>query len=88
MPSVSAHRFGLTFGALLGSFHLVWSILVALGIAQWYMDTILRLHMIRMDLTILPFSITSAALLILVTAVIGYVIGFVAGSIWNAMSKS
>lgn len=66
----------------------MWSLLIVLGFAQWYMDTILRLHMIRMDLTILPFSITSAALLVLVTAVIGYIIGFVAGSIWNAMSKS
>ncbi len=80
---VHANRFGLTFGFFIAFWHLVWVILIALGIAQAYMDWIFGLHMIEPSLTIGDFDFTKAFMLVVMTFVIGYVFGLVLGVIWK-----
>ena len=84
---ISAHKVGLAFGGAIGFWHLVWSILVGLGWAQPLINWLFRLHMIQPPYTITPFSFGSAAILIIVTAIFGYLVGFVIGSIWNRVQK-
>lgn len=84
--STLPQRFGLALGAFLGLFHLAWSILVASGYAQPFMDWILTLHSIKPFYQILPLNPMNALLLIIVASVWGYVMGWVLGAIWTKVS--
>ncbi|MDP3763139.1 MAG: hypothetical protein Q8Q92_00555 [bacterium] len=83
MQKAETHKVGLVFGSLLGLFHVVWSLLVALGWAQGFISFIFRLHMIEPVFRISVFSLTTAAMLVVVTAIIGYIFGSVAAVLWN-----
>ena len=77
------NRVGLVGAALLGGWHLVWSILVATGVGQALYHFILWAHMIHVDIVIGPFNLAAAATLVLVTAISGYVIGYTGAWMWN-----
>jgi hypothetical protein len=79
----NANKVGLVFAALLGGFHLVWSVLVATGVAQTIYDFVLWAHMIHLAIIIGPFDATAAGTLIVFTAVMGYVVGYIAALVWN-----
>lgn len=59
--------------------------MIAVGLAQGFMDFIFRLHMINPPYGIAPFSLVMAVSLIIITAVIGYIAGLVAGWLWNKL---
>jgi hypothetical protein len=88
MGNIDPNRAGLVLGALLGSWHLLWSLLVALGVAQPLIDFLFWIHFIRPVYVIEPFAIGRAAILVLVTAGIGYITGFVFGKLWNRIHRS
>ncbi|MDE2079399.1 MAG: hypothetical protein KGI73_03370 [Patescibacteria group bacterium] len=79
----NAHKVGLLFGILLGGLHLCWAIVVYLGFAQPIYDFILWAHMIHVPLTVGPFDATAAVTLVVVTAIVGYVIGYIGAWVWN-----
>jgi hypothetical protein len=83
MINLNPHKTGLVVGATLGLWHLVWSILVAAGLAQMLLDFVLQLHMIHLTLQVGPFDLVTAVGLVVVTSAIGYLVGFVLASIWN-----
>jgi thiamine transporter ThiT len=83
MEHISKHKTGLTFGFLISSFHLVWGMLVALGIAQMLLNFILNLHMISMAVTVTPFDVSKAVGLIVVTFIVGYIFGWLMAFFWN-----
>ncbi len=87
MNHINAKKAGLTLGSLIGGLHLVWSILVALNWAQPLISFILKVHMVKVAFAIDNFNPGYAILLIIVTAVIGYVVGFLFATIWNKMHK-
>lgn len=78
---------GLVFGAMFGGVHLVWSLLIALGLAQPLMDFIFVLHRIKPVYVVMPFSFAHAIGLVIVTGLLGYVIGYVSTIIWNKLQK-
>ena len=80
---VSTNKSGLVVGLFLSGWHLLWSALVALGLAQPLMDFIFWLHFIRPVYVIEPFDPRRAVVLVGLTAVLGYAIGWVLGSLWN-----
>ncbi len=84
---VNSIKAGITFGALLGISHLSWVLLVAFGWAQPLMDFVFWMHFIRPVYVIQPFSFSAAVVLIIVTAVTGFVIAFVFGVIWNRLHR-
>jgi hypothetical protein len=86
MKRVQASSVGLVFAAFLATWHAFWVLLVAFGAAQPVMDWIFRLHMIEPVYRISGFNPLTAGELILVTAAIGYIGGFVAGTIWNGLT--
>ena len=79
-------RLGTALGIFAGGIHLVWVILVALGAAQPLVDWILTLHSIKPFYQILPFDLGTAALLVVVTTCVGFVFGFVLGTIWKKVT--
>jgi len=78
----------LTFGILLGGFHLVWSILIVLGVAQALIDFIFWAHMISLSFVVKAFDPTATVTLVIVTAIIGYIFGFVMAIIWNRLHRA
>ena len=80
---LNKNRLGLVVGSFLGIWHLAWALLVAMGIAQWLMDCVFRLHFIQPPYTITQFKPVLAVVLIAVTSTLGYFIGWVLAAIWN-----
>jgi hypothetical protein len=78
---------GITFGALLGAYHLCWSLLVALGGAQPLIDFVFWMHFIRPVFVIGPFNLPSAATLIVFSFAAGFVIAFLFALLWNKLHR-
>ncbi len=77
------HKVGLVAGAILGGWHLGWSILVATGLGQKFYDFILWAHMIHINFTVGPFDFAASATLIIMTTIFGYLIGYAGAWVWN-----
>ena len=80
---VNKNKVGLVFGALLGGFHLMWSVLVFFGVAQAIYDFILWAHMIHLAIVIGPFDMAASITLVILTAVVGYVMGYIGAWVWS-----
>ncbi len=85
MTNISKSRAGVVVGSLIGLSHLMWSLLVVLGLAQLVIDWIFRLHFIQPPYTITAFNLGTAVILIVVTSVIGFVMGWLFAAIWNLL---
>lgn len=87
MEAVSPNKTGLVFGLLFGAWHALWAALVAFGWAQSLLDFVLYLHFIKPIYVIADFKIGVALGLVALTSAIGYVIGLIAASVWNAIHR-
>lgn len=85
---ISVGKAGLVLGALLGGWHLCWSVLVALKLAQPVIDFVFWMHFIKPIYVIEPFEILRAAILLIVTTGAGFLIGSVFALIWNAVHRA
>ncbi len=84
---INKHKVGLTVGGFVGFVHVLWSVLVALKLAQPLSDFIVGLHFVDMPRTIGAFQLGTAIGLIIVASIVGYVAGFVFSAIWNLVHK-
>ena len=84
--SPSKTAFGL--GVFLALWHFVWAIMVAAGIAQAFLDFIFNLHMMTPAFDVAEFSLDRAVGLIVTTAIIGGIAGWVFAMVWNKISKT
>lgn len=82
------HKVALVFAALMGGWHVVWSVLVVLGLGQPLINFVLWAHMIHLPYIVGPFDITASAVLIVFTAVMGYAGGYIMGLIWNRIHRA
>jgi K+-sensing histidine kinase KdpD len=85
---INKNRAGIVVGSLTGLWHLIWSLLVAFGVAQAVINWVFRLHFIQPPYTITAFNVVTAVTLIVVTSVIGFVVGWLFGAIWNWLHSS
>jgi len=85
MGHVDPNRLGIVAAVMLTAWHGIWLTLVASGQAQKVADFVLRLHAMRSDVVVEPFNAGAAGLLLLTTAVLGYVGGAAAASLWNCL---
>jgi hypothetical protein len=81
------NKVGLVIGALIGGWHFVWSLLVVIGWAQPIIDFIFWAHMIKPVYVVKPFDPVAAVTLIVITAAIGYIFGFLVAVIWNKLHR-
>jgi len=87
MELINKHKTGLTFGFLISSLHVFWSILVVLGVAQGFVNFVFSIHMFQMPVTVLPFDLVKALTLIIVTFIVGYIFGWLMAYFWNKCFK-
>ena len=87
MNLLNKNKTGLVLGASLGLFHFGWAILVALGLAQGFLNWIFGLHFIIPPYAIAPFELGQAVILVVVTWIIGYIMGWVMAALWNKLHK-
>ena len=76
---------GLYCGGLIGFCELIWVIMVALGLAQGWLNFIFGLHFLDSPLHVRAFNGLTAIALVVMTFVVGYVFGWVATWVWNRM---
>ncbi len=84
---ISLGKTAVAVAVLAGGWHLCWSILVALGWAQPFIDFVFWMHFIKPVYVIEPFDPRRAAILLAVTSGFGFVVGSVFALIWNAMHR-
>ena len=85
---INIGKAGLVLGAVIGGWHLCWSALVALQWAQPVIDFVFWMHFIKPIYVIEPFEIVRAAILFIVTAGVGFLVGSVFALIRNAVHKA
>ncbi len=85
--TIQPNKAGLVLGSLLGIWHLAWALLVALGWAQPLINFIFWLHFIKPIYVIEPFNAGTAAMLVAITALCGYVVGFIFALLWNRFHR-
>ena len=88
MNHVNPNKTGMALGAFAGLAHLLWSVLVVMGVAQIWIDFIFRLHMVESQFQVSEFSLGTSVTLVVVTAIVGYVAGWVLGNLWNWVQRS
>ncbi len=81
------NKAGLTLGALFGLWHLLWSLLVAVGLAQTLLDWVYSLHFLNNPFSVSGFSLTTAVILIVVTTIVGYALGWAFAYLWEMAKK-
>ena len=81
------HKLELVIAALIAGWLCVWSVLVLIGWAQPILDFVFWAHMIKPVYFVKPFDPMAAVVLIVITAVIGYIFGFVGAIIWNRLHR-
>jgi hypothetical protein len=87
MQNINLHKAGLTFGALIGSWHLLWALMVTLGFAQPIINFVLWMHFIKPLYVISPFNIGTAIALVAITSLVGYAMGLIFAIIWNLLHR-
>ena len=88
MNTLNKQKVALTAGLFLGGLHVLWSVLVALGVAQSLINFVFWAHMIHMDYVIGPFEPMAAGMLVVVTFLVGYVFGFIFAHLWNWLHRA
>jgi hypothetical protein len=86
MGHIAVNRAGLTLAGVLAAWHAIWAVLAATGTAQRVYDFAFKLHFMRSDATVVPFDASTAGLLLLATAAVGYVTGVALAVVWNGLT--
>ena len=79
---------GVALAKVVGGLHLIWAVLVWLGSAQAIVDFSMWAHMVGTPVTVKAFNLSAAVTLVIVTTVMGYVIGNVYARLWNRVHRS
>ena len=80
---MSGKKLGLTLGSFLALIHLIWVALIAVGLAQPLMDFVYRMHSLNNPFTVMPFDIGYAVGLVVLTFVMGNVVGHIFAFVWH-----
>lgn len=79
---------GIAIGTLAGLWHAAWCALVASGQAAAFLAFILDLHFLQVSLTVLPFSLAKASLLLALSLIVGFAAGAILALAWNGLNRT
>ncbi len=85
MTHLGPQKSGLVLGSLVGGWHLLWAIIVAIGWGQPLIDFIFWMHFLKPVFVVEPFAGGRAVVLIAVTSAIGYFLGVIGAVLWNRL---
>lgn len=88
MNQVNANKVGLVLGGVMAIVHAVWAIMVLVKVAKPFMDWVLGLHFLNFQYSMDSFSYLNALLLLVVTFVVGYIVGVVFAWLWNLAHRT
>lgn len=74
---LDGNRTALVFGLFLVGVHVLWALMVLLGLGQKYLDWMFNLHMLSNPITVMTFSWGSAITLLIAVFIVGYILGWV-----------
>ena len=77
----------MTLGAFFGLAHAVWGLLVASNLAMPLLDWIFGLHFLNNPYSVQSFDVTRWLTLVVVTTIVGFVVGYVFSLLWNKIHK-
>jgi thiamine transporter ThiT len=80
-------RTGVVLGLVIGLWHLIWSGLVAVGLAQKLLDFVLWAHFLNIAASITAFDPGLAATLLVATTTVGFATGWVFAVFWNRLHR-
>ncbi len=78
-------RVGLVAGLFFAFWQLIWSLLIAMGLAQPLLDLLAWAQFFDLSPVLQPFQFQRALFLITLWLLGGFFIGIVAGLSWNAL---
>ena len=78
---------GMTVGAFAGFVHVVWSVMAAAGWAQAWVNWVAKLHFTPPPVRVTAFDLGTAIVLVIVTTFVGFVAGYIFGTLWTAVRK-
>lgn len=81
--ALKPNQVGLALGGTMGFVNLVWVVLVAVGGAQTVVTSLMKMHSVTMTAKVGAFDAAMAIELLVVSVLVGYVIGWVFAHIWN-----
>ena len=89
MARLDKNKTGLALGTFIALVHAVWSLIIAVIPAQLqnFLDWVFVLHRIKPMYVLLPFNIANAVMLVVLTFVVGYALGYVFAAVWNWANK-
>ena len=87
MKHLNRIKVGVAMGLVIGFWHFLWSCFVALGWAQGLLNWVLKLHFLSNPYQIAGFSLGNAAELVIVTACIGFLVGYLFAITWNWLAE-
>lgn len=85
MKKLNQHTVGMATGAFLALVHTVWSLMVAMGVAQAYLDFVFGMHFLDSPYTVGEFNLGTAIGLVAITFAVGYAAGWVFAWLWNSL---
>lgn len=80
-------KVGIVGGAVLGGWHVLWSLLVLVGWAQPLLDFSMWAHMAHTPLVVGPFEVGAATTVVILASVVGYCVGYVLATVWNKVHR-
>lgn len=87
MKELQEMQVALVVAVFVSGLHIVWSLMILIGIAQPLLDFIFWAHMLTVPYRVTGFTLTQTIVLILVTFAVGYIGGWVFAKVWNMMRK-
>ena len=87
MSTLNPTKTGLALGLLMGGWHAIWSILVAVGAAQWVIDFVFWMHFLRPVFMVEPFDAVRMLVLLAVTTALGFLVGYALALLWNGLHR-
>ena len=83
-------QIGLAVGLFFAVVHAAWAAAIALTptLVEKAINWILSMHFLKISFSFLPFSFGNAIILVVLTFICGYVLGWVFAALANAARKS
>jgi hypothetical protein len=85
---INASSAGLTTAVLIGGWHLIWVVLVALGLAQSVADFVFWMHLIKVSYSVQPFAWAAAISLVVITTAMGFLLGWGGALLLNRLRSA